>query len=268
MKELIYFPSSVIEHQSLNFLASSPLEQFAIIQYIPIHFGGLYFSFTNSSLYMGLVVGLLILWFSFVTKNGGKLIPTRWQSIVEMIYEFVISLVEEQIARGGKMYFPLIFTTFIFILFSNLIGMIPYAFTTTSHLMITFGLSVSLFIGITLIGITKNGLHFFSLFLPPGAPIALAPFLVAIELVSYSFRAISLGVRLFANMMAGHTLVKILAGFGFDMMQQGGLLAVASIIPIAVIFALTGLEIAVAFLQAYVFTILLCIYLNDAINLH
>lgn len=255
-------------------LIYSPLEQFALIQYIPIHFGGLYFSFTNSSLYMGLVVGLIILWFSFVTKNGGKLIPNRWQSIVEMIYEFVISLVEEQIARGatgtsgGKIYFPLIFTTFIFILFSNLIGMIPYAFTTTSHLMITFGLSISLFIGVTVIGITKNGLHFFSLFLPPGAPIALAPFLVAIELVSYSFRAISLGVRLFANMMAGHTLVKILAGFGFDMMQQGGLLALASIIPVSVIFALTGLEIAVAFLQAYVFTILLCIYLNDAINLH
>lgn len=252
----------------MNRLIFSPLEQFALVQYLPIHFGSLYFSFTNSSFFMALVVGLLVMWFSFVTKDGGRLVPTHWQSVVEMIYEFVISLVEEQIAHGGKKYFPLIFTTFCFILFSNLIGMIPYGFTTTSHLMVTFGLSVSLFIGVTLIGLTTNGLHFFSLFLPPGAPIALAPFLVAIELVSYSFRAISLGVRLFANMMAGHTLVKILAGFGFEMMQKGGLLGVASIIPVAVIFALTGLEIAVAFLQAYVFTILLCIYLNDAINLH
>ncbi len=246
----------------------TPLEQFSIISYIPFHIGNVYLSFTNSSFYLMLTTGLVFLLFYLVTQNGGYLVPSRWQSIVEMIYEFVVSLVDEQIGTKGRKYFPLIFTTFVFLLFNNLIGMIPYSFTATSHFVITFGLSLSLFIGITLVGFQTHGLHFFSFLLPKGAPLALAPLLVVLELVSYCFRAVSLGVRLFANMMAGHTLVKILSGFAWTMLSVGGVLAVASVVPFAVVFALTGLEIGVACLQAYVFTILTCIYLNDAINLH
>jgi len=247
---------------------NSPLEQFAIISLIPFHFGNFYFSFTNSSLFMFLTTGFFLLLCFFITQNGGKLVPTRWQSFIEMIYEFVANLVEEQVGKKGRKYFPFIFSLFTFLLFSNLIGMIPYSFTTTSHLIITFSLSVSVFIGVTLIGFQIHGLHFFSFLLPPGAPLALAPFLVIIELVSYSFRAISLGVRLFANMMAGHTLVKILSGFAWSMLSFGGIMYLVSFIPFLVVFALTFLEIGVACLQAYVFTILTCIYLNDAIHLH
>ncbi|MBJ6361773.1 F0F1 ATP synthase subunit A [Paenibacillus sp. MAHUQ-46] len=247
----------------------SPLEQFTIISIIPVKIGNLYFSFTNSSLYILLAISIAITLFSAVTTNGGFLIPRRWQSVVELIYEFVVGLVQEQITSvKGQQYFPIIFTLFIFLLFTNLIGMIPYSFTATSHFAVTFGLSISMFIGITLIGFYNHGLHFFSLFLPKGAPLALAPLLVVLELISYSFRAISLGVRLFANMMAGHTLVKILSGFAWTMLSVGGILAVASVIPFVVVFALTGLEIGVACLQAYVFTILVCIYINESIVLH
>lgn len=249
-------------------LIHTPLEQFSIISLIPFHVGNLYLSFTNSSLFLLATITLLYTLFYMTTRKGGSLVPSRWQSFVEMIYEFVVSLVDEQIGSKGRKYFPLIFTIFVFILFTNLIGMVPYSFTATSHLVVTFGLSLSLFIGITIVGFQNHGIHFFSFLLPKGAPLALAPLLVVLELVSYCFRAVSLGVRLFANMMAGHTLVKILSGFAWTMLSVGGILSVASSIPFAIVFALTGLEIGVACLQAYVFTILTCIYLNDAINLH
>ena len=249
-------------------LIHTPLEQFSIISLIPFHVGNLYFSFTNSSFFLLATITLLYTLFYMITRQGGLLIPSRWQSFVEMIYEFVVSLVDEQIGSKGKKFFPLIFTIFVFLLFTNLIGMVPYSFTATSHLVVTFGLSLSLFIGITIVGFQIHGVHFFSFLLPKGAPLALAPLLVVLELVSYCFRAVSLGVRLFANMMAGHTLVKILSGFAWTMLSVGGILTVASFIPFAIVFALTGLEIGVACLQAYVFTILTCIYLNDAINLH
>ena len=262
-------PSGLLTfHEKRIHMISTPLEQFSIITLIPLHYGNVYFSFTNSSLFLLLTTAGVYFLFHMVTQNGGFLVPSRWQSLVEMIYEFVCSLVDEQIGKQGKKYFPLIFTLFVFLLFSNLIGMIPYSFTTTSHLVCTFGLSLSLFIGITAIGFQTHGAHFFSFLLPKGAPLALAPLLVVLELVSYCFRAVSLGVRLFANMMAGHTLVKILSGFAWTMLSVGGVLTVASCIPFAVVFALTGLEIGVACLQAYVFTILTCIYLNDSINLH
>jgi ATP synthase subunit 6 len=177
-------------------------------------------------------------------------------------------LVSEQIGKKGIQYFPFVFTLFTFLLLSNLIGMIPYSFTTTSHFIITFTLSFCVFIAMTLIGFQTHGLHFFSFLLPPGAPLILAPGLVVIELVSYCFRGISLGVRLFANMMAGHTLVKILSGFAWSMLSLSGALKLAAAIPFLVVFALMFLEVGVACLQAYVFTILTCIYLNDAIHLH
>ena len=260
-------PSHALLQKRMN-MVSSPLEQFSIVSLIPLHFGNFYFSFTNSSFFMFLTTAFFLFFCSLVTFQGGGLIPSRWQSFLEMIYEFVANLVEEQIGQSGKKYFPFIFTLFTFLLFSNLIGMIPYSFTTTSHLIVTFTLSVSVFLGVTLIGFQIHGIHFFSFLLPPGAPLALAPFLVVIELVSYSFRAISLGVRLFANMMAGHTLVKILSGFAWTMLSVGGIMYIVSAIPALVVFALIFLEVGVACLQAYVFTILTCIYLNDAIHLH
>lgn len=246
----------------------SPLEQFSINCFIPFHLGPFDFSFTNSTLYFLLAVGLVSTLIWMVSDHGGRLVPSRWQSIVEMVYEFVYDMVDNQIGQAGRKYFPFIFTLFVFLLSCNLIGMIPYSFTVTSHMVVTFGLSISIFVGVTLIGVMKHGLHFLSFFLPAGAPLALAPLLVVLEVVSYSFRAISLGVRLFANMMAGHTLVKILSGFSWTMLSVGGLLAVGALGPFFVVFALTGLELGVAALQAYVFTILTCIYINDALNLH
>jgi F-type H+-transporting ATPase subunit a len=254
--------------------STSPLEQFSVIPLIPMKIGDLYFSFTNSSLFMLLTLSLVLLLIYFVTKKGGgNLVPNAWQSLVELIYDFVLNLVNEQI--GGlsgnvkQKFFPCILVTFTFLLFCNLQGMIPYSFTVTSHFLITLGLSFSLFIGITIVGFQRNGLHFLSFLLPAGVPLPLAPFLVLLELISYCFRALSLGIRLFANMMAGHSLVKILSGFAWTMLCMNDILYfIGDLGPLFIVLALTGLELGVAILQAYVFTILICIYLNDAINLH
>nr|YP_010426570.1 ATPase subunit 6 [Scutellaria barbata]YP_010426634.1 ATPase subunit 6 [Scutellaria franchetiana]QKE23891.1 ATP synthase F0 subunit 6 [Scutellaria amoena]QTI91139.1 ATPase subunit 6 [Scutellaria tsinyunensis]USM11293.1 ATPase subunit 6 [Scutellaria barbata]USM11311.1 ATPase subunit 6 [Scutellaria franchetiana] len=236
--------------------------------------GDLYFSFTNPSLFMLLTLSFVLLFFYFVTKKGGgKSVPNAWQSLVELLYDFVPNLVNEQI--GGlsgnvkQKFFPCISVTFTFSLFRNLQGMIPYSFTVTSHFLITLGLSFSLFIGITIVGFAKNGLHFLSFSLPAGVPLPLAPFLVLLELIPHCFRALSLGIRLFANMMAGHSLVKILSGFAWTMLCMNDLFYfIGDLGPLFIVLALTGLELGVAILQAYVFTILICIYLNDAINLH
>jgi len=213
-------------------------------------------------------VGLFFYAFHLITLKSGNLIPTNSQSIMEMLYEFVINLVNEQIGPRGRKYFPLIFAIFTFLLCNNIIGMIPYSFTTTSHFVVTFSLSISAFIAVTILGFQIHGMHYWSYLFPPGAPMILAPFLVVIELVSYCFRPLSLGVRLFANMMSGHTLIHILSSFSWSMLSLGGLLKLAAFIPFAVVFALMFLEVSVAFLQAYVFTILVCIYINDAIVLH
>jgi F-type H+-transporting ATPase subunit a len=266
------FHDAIIELARI--VAVSPLEQFTILPLIPIQIGNLYFSFTNSSLFMLLTLSLVLLLLHFVTKNGGgNLVPNAWQSLVELIYDFVLNLVNEQI--GGlsgnvkQKFFPCILVTFTFLLFCNLQGMIPYSFTVTSHFLITLGLSFSIFIGITIVGFQRNGLHFLSFLLPAGVPLPLAPFLVLLELISYCFRALSLGIRLFANMMAGHSLVKILSGFAWTMLCMNDLLYfIGDLGPLFIVLALTGLELGVAILQAYVFTILICIYLNDAINLH
>jgi F-type H+-transporting ATPase subunit a len=252
----------------------SPLDQFSILPLIPMKIGNFYFSFTNSSLFMLLTLSLVLLLIHFVTKKGGgNLVPNAWQSLVELIYDFVLNLVNEQI--GGlsgnvkQKFFPCILVTFTFLLFCNLQGMIPYSFTVTSHFLITLGLSFSIFIGITIVGFQRNGLHFLSFLLPAGVPLPLAPFLVLLELISYCFRALSLGIRLFANMMAGHSLVKILSGFAWTMLCMNDILYfIGDLGPLFIVLALTGLELGVAILQAYVFTILICIYLNDAINLH
>lgn len=248
--------------------AYSPLEQFAILQILPLHLGSVYFSFTNSALIMLVATGLFCALLAMTMTNGGTLVPSYWQSVVEMVYEFVTALVDEQIGEKGQPYFPLVFTTFTFLLLCNLIGMIPYSFTATSHFIVTIGLAFSLAIGMVIIGFMTHGLHFLALLMPKGAPIALAPLLVLLELLSYVSKFVSLGVRLGANMLAGHCLLKIIAGFGWTMLCAGGFLAVASTGPFAVVFLLTGLELGIAMIQAYVFSMLMCIYLNESIHLH
>nr|QIA60149.1 ATP synthase F0 subunit 6 [Haplomitrium mnioides]QIA60191.1 ATP synthase F0 subunit 6 [Haplomitrium mnioides] len=252
-------------------MACSPLEQFAIIQSIPIHLGNLYLSFTNSSLFMPLTIGLVLLLVHFVTLDGGHLVPNAWQSFAEMIYDFVPNPVNEQISGASPVkqrFFPLIYVTLTSSLFRNPIGMIPHSFTVTSHFIITPGLSFSLFVGITIVGSQTHGLHFFSLLLPRGVPLPLAPSLVLLEPIPHCFRALSSGIRSFANMMAGHSLVKILSGFAWTMPSMGGLLYLAQLAPFPIVFALTGSELGVAIPQAHVSTILLRIHPNDAINLH
>jgi len=245
----------------------SPLEQFEII---PLwQFGlGERFAFTNSSFYL-VVIFLTIcgLMYNGIIQRP-MLIPNRWQSVIEMTYEFVIDMVNDNIGKKGEKYFPFIYVSFIFLVMSNLIGMIPYCFTVTSHLIITAGFGLATFIGINIVAFREHGLHFFSFFVPKEAPIALVPFLILIEFISYVFRVVSLSIRLFANMMAGHTLLKILAGFGWAMLSAGGIFYVLSLFPVLIVFLLIGLELGIAILQAYVWTVLVCIYLNDAINLH
>jgi len=178
------------------------------------------------------------------------------------------SMVKENLGKEGLNFFPLVFTLYIFIIFANLVGMVPYSYTVTSQIIITLSLSMIGFLTINIVGIKKHKINFLSLFLPSGAPIALAPLLVPLEFISYSFRVVSLAVRLFANMMAGHTLLKILATFAWKMLSIGGIFLIIQLFPLAVIIAITGLELAIAFLQAYVWTTLTCLYLSDALNLH
>jgi ATP synthase subunit 6 len=191
----------------------SPLEQFAINRFIPIFIGNFDFSITNSSILVFFSCFVAFLFYSFACSNA-KLIPSAWQSCAEFIYEFIyFNVLAENVKKNGPLYFPMLFTIFSFIFFCNLLGMIPFSFTVTSHIVVTLGLASVAFLAINIIGIKTHGFHMLSLFLPAGAPIALAPLLVMIELVSYSFRVISLALRLFANMMSGHCLLKILAGF-------------------------------------------------------
>lgn len=254
--------------------SSSPLDQFSIHPILDLHMGNYYFSFTNPSLSMLLTLGLVLLLLSVVTKKGGgKSVPNAWQSLVELIYDFVPNLVNEQI--GGisgnvkQKFFPCISVTFTFSLFRNPQGMIPFSFTVTSHFLITLALSFSIFIGITIVGFQRHGLHFFSFLLPAGVPLPLAPFLVLLELISHCFRALSSGIRLFANMMAGHSSVKILSGFAWTMLFLNNILYfIGDLGPLFIVLALTGLELGVAISQAHVSTISICIYLNDATNLH
>jgi len=227
---------------------ASPVEQFKLKSLVPFELGGVDLSYTTSSLWMTItVVGVTA--FLTLSMRGGRLVPGRWQSMAEMSYEFIANI------------FPFIFTLFMFILVGNLVGMIPFAYTFTSQIIVTFAMAATIFIGVTVIGLVRHGLHFFSLFVPSGTPLILAPLLIPIEVISYFVRPVSLSVRLFANMMAGHTMMKVFGGFTV-------LLGVLGVAPIILLVALTGFEIMVAVLQAYVFTVLTCLYLNDAIHLH
>jgi F-type H+-transporting ATPase subunit a len=188
-------------------------------------------------------------------------VPGRWQLLAELSYQFIARMVSDNIGKEGRTYFPLIFSIFMFVLFGNLIGMIPYSFTFTSHIAVTLTMAVVIFLMVTVIAFMKHGLKFFSFFLPEGVPIILSPLMIVIEVISYFTRPFSLSVRLFANMMAGHTLLKVIGGFVVP-------LGIFGIVPIAGLVAVMGLEFLIAFLQAYIFTILTCIYINDAIHLH
>ena len=237
-----------------------PLEQFAIERIIPIRIGSLDLSYTNAALMMTIAVVLVTALMVLATRRAA-LVPGRWQSVAEMLYEFVADMVDSNIGQGGRRFFPFIFTLFTFILFANLLGMIPYSYTTTSQIIVTFALAAVVFILVTTIGIIRHGFHFLSLFVPHGVPKVLLLLLVPIELLSYFIRPFTLSIRLFANMLAGHTMLAIFGGFAASI----GILA---FFPTAIDVLLVGLEFLVAVLQAYVFAILTCLYLNEAVHLH
>lgn len=238
----------------------SPLAQFEIKKLVDINIAGVDASFTNSSLFMVLTV-VAVSFFLIGGMRKSALVPGRWQSMAELSYVFIANMLRDNVGNQGRPYFPFIFCVFMFVLFGNMLGMIPYSFTFTSHIVVTFAMAFFIFVGVTLIAIVKHKMHFLSLFMPAGVPIYMAPILVPIELISYLSRPVSLAVRLCANMLAGHTLLKVFAGFVISM-------GVAGVLPFAFVIALTGLEILIAFLQAFVFAILTCLYLNDALNLH
>lgn len=243
----------------------SPLEQFRVYPIISFFYERL--SFTNSAFFLLLNLAIITLIAYGVSRNA-TIIPTPYQIMLESLYTFIRDMVDDILGDDGRKYFPLFFFLFLFIFTCNLFGLVPYSFTVTSHIIVTFTLALSLFIGINIIGFRTHKLHFFSIFMPSGISIALAPFLITIEIISYISRVFSLSIRLFANMLAGHCLLKILAGFVWTMLTYGGILAILTPFPFVIVIGITGLEVAIAFLQAYVFTILSCMYLNDAINLH
>ena len=239
---------------------AGPLAQFEIKPLIPIKIGGLDLSFTNSAFFMTLTL-MTVVAFLVLGMRGRALVPGRWQSMVELSYAFIGNLIRDTIGPEGRPYFSLVFTIFMFILFGNMWGMMPYSFTFTSHIAVTFAMAIVIFIGVTILGFVKHGVHFFAFFLPPGAPMFIAPLLIVIEIISYLSRPISLSVRLFANMLAGHTLLVVFAGFIVS-------LGIFGVVPLAFVIALIGLEFVIAFLQAFVFTILTCLYINDALHMH
>jgi len=246
---------------------NSPVEQFTIKTLYDLNLMGIDVSFTNASLFMILSICCSIAFLYFGARKQ-SLVPNRIQCLVEMSYEFVANMVKENAGKGSQAYFPFVFTLFMFILFGNLLGMIPYSYTFTSQIAVTFTLAAIIFVGVTLIALFKHGFKFFTYFFPSGVPIALAPLLIPIEIISYFIRPISLSVRLFANMLAGHTMMKVFAGLIIMMGSAGGLLKIGAVLPLLAVIGLTGLEFLVAALQAYVFSILTCMYLHDAIHLH
>ena len=245
----------------------SPLKQFEIQPILDINIFGLDLSFTNSALWMTITTIFIIFFFTIPflkskkTNSVEDLYPSRLQVASELGFNFISNLINDTIGKEGKKYFPLVFALFMFILFGNLFGMIPYSFTFTSHIIVTLALAMGIFIFVTALGFVKHGIKFFGFFVIPGLPVYMLPLLIPIEVISYLSRPISLSVRLFANMLAGHTLLKVFAGFV-------SALGFFGILPLVFIIALTGLEILIAFLQAYVFAILTCLYINDALHLH
>jgi len=245
---------------------ADPIHQFEIHKIFTLgHIGNQEIAFTNSSAYMFgavAIVGLLMIGGS----AGRHLIPGRLQSLAELSYEFVRNTLRSSVGDEGMKFFPFVFSLFMFILTANLIGIIPYTFTVTSHIIITLSLALMVFLTVLVYGLYKNGLGFFKLFVPHGIPIYILPLIVVIEVISFLSRPVSHSVRLFANMLAGHITLKVFAGFVASLSALGVAGMAGSVLPLAMTTALTALELLVAFLQAYVFTILTCIYLNDALH--
>jgi len=240
----------------------SPLAQFQVKKIFALQAAGYDISFTNASLFMLLAVLAIALFMSLGMRRGA-LVPNRFQSMVELSYQFIANLIQDNIGMEGMRYFPLIFSLFMFVLFCNLLGMMPYSFTVTSHIIVTFALAAFIFVGVTLLAIVKHGPGaFLKSFLPHGTPWWMAPMMYFIELFSFLARPVSLSVRLAANMMAGHTMLKVIGGFVIMLGFLGGWA------PLALLVALSGFEIFVAILQAYIFTVLTCVYLNQALHLH
>ncbi|WP_341756057.1 MULTISPECIES: F0F1 ATP synthase subunit A [unclassified Candidatus Tisiphia] len=242
-------------------MSHSPLDQFAIKKLVEINLCGFDISFTNSSLYM-MLAGVIALLYFYLALKSEKIIPSRLQLSAEIIYDIITVTLSQNVGEKGRKFIPFIFTLFMFILLCNLLGMLPYGFTVTSHIAVTFALAITIFFMVTIIGFINHGLHFLSIFLPKGTPLWLAPLMIVIELFAYLARPISLSLRLAANMMAGHVLLKVMAGFIVSLM------IFLKFLPIPLIVILIGFEIFVAILQAYIFTILACVYLNDAVNSH
>jgi F-type H+-transporting ATPase subunit a len=249
-------------------ILNSPLEQFEITSLLGLNapiFGYLNITLTNLGFY-SLFVLFLIISIHYMGNNETKLLPSKWSIGLESIFASINSMVREQL--GKEIYLPFIYALFFFILIANLTGNVPYSYTVTTSIIVTIGLSFTILIGVTILGLSIHKLHFFSYFLPSGTPLALVPLLVLIEMVSYLARAFSLGIRLFANMVAGHTLLKILSTFLYQMFSSSIIIAVLTLIPFSIFLALIGLELAVSLIQSYVFTLLVCSYIKDAIELH
>ena len=243
-------------------MASNPMQQFTVFRIGPeIKIAGVDLSFTNASLFM-VISASIILFFLFFGSKEKKIIPDKIQLMAEMFYSFVAKMISDTAGTKAKPFFPFIFSLFMFVLICNMVGMLPYSFTVTSHIIVTLVMALFIFVAVTIIGFLKHGFKYLSIFVPSGVPAVLLPLITIIEIISYLSRPVSLSVRLFANMMAGHTMLKVFGGFVVSLGILGGWL------PLGFSVALTGLEILVAFLQAYVFAILTCIYLNDALNLH
>ncbi len=248
---------------------TSPLEQFEVTSWaaFDVSLLGLHFSLTNLGFYT-LIVLFLSIGVHVIASNDRKLVPSRWSIGLESSYASLHGMVKEQIGSANEVYLPFIYALFFFIILANLSGNVPYSFTLTTSAVVSIGLSFTIFFGVTILGLYRHGVHFFSYFVPAGTPIGMVPLLVLIELISYLARAFSLGVRLFANMVAGHTLLKILSGMLWPILTSSILMFLVALIPMAIFLALVGLEIAVSFIQAYVFVVLTCVYLRDAIDLH
>ena len=247
-------------------MANDPIKQFEITPIVPLeNIAGLDLSFTNSSLFMVATVATASAFLYFGSANRG-LVPTRLQSMAELSYEFVASMLRDAAGTQGMRFFPLVFSLFMFVLFANLFGMFPYFFTITSHIIVTFALAMVVILTVIVYGFMKHGMKFLGLFVPDGVPMAVVPLVVAIEVISFLSRPISLSVRLFANMLAGHTALKVFAGFVVSMTSLGAVGVAGAVLPLIMVVAMTALEFLVSFLQAYVFAVLTCMYLNDAVH--
>ena len=247
---------------------NSPLEQFEVVNLFGVNspfFGFFHINLTNLALYSILVLAIIIS-IHYLGNNENKLVPSKWSIAIESIYASIISMVREQL--GKEVYYPFIYSLFFFILIANLTGNVPYSFTITTSIMVSIGLSFTILIAVTILGLSIHKINFFKYFVPSGTPLGLVPLLVLIEVISYLARAFSLGIRLFSNMLGGHTLMKILSSFLYKMFSASALIAILTVVPFALFLGIMLLEIGVSFIQAYVFTILTCSYIKDAIELH